>query len=572
MHIIRVTSVLLGLWLCLQVNAQTRPTDQVIQEIDRREQNLRDQQTQRELEQRRQEELKEKPVLLTPPEVPTPPVADDALCFTVTDIQVQIPHEQTVLPLELEFVQEIIAPFKGQCLNMKAVTSIIVELLKHSAARGYTTTRFYLPEQDLSSGTLIIYCIPGRLANVIIEGQNSQRLNLTLFRFTEGQLLNIRHFEQGIEQIKNAHNLSSTISIKPADRLGYSDIIINIQEKKFWSTSISLDNAGTESTGDIMSRFNFGFGNVFGMADNTSLGLTSSTESDADIYQRSLLFNYRFPFKYFSSSYTYNSSEYSQYIGVGKAATSTGDSESHDLAFDISLARSQSQTINASISLNHLTGHSFINETEILVQRKKRSNLSAGLNVKRFFGANIVNVSYKAKQGVSWFGAQNDKDKEGEDAASDSTYEYLLHTLDISLIAPISFWKINANYYGVVRAQFTQDVLYGTETFSIGSRYSVRGFGDETFLSAEKGAYMRNELSFSTSLQWLAPYLGLDAGMVSGPSEAVELGSSLAGVFAGFKGGFKNMNYNVFTSKAINKPEELDINGSTVGATLSMVF
>ena len=59
--------------------------------------------------------------------------------------------------------------------------------------------------------------------------------------------------------------------------------------------------------------------------------------------------------------------------------------------------------------------------------------------------------------------------------------------------------KNDFKYDFSLRAQYSKNILYGSEEISIGGPYSVRGF-KKTGLSGNTGFYIRNELSFSKSL------------------------------------------------------------------------
>ena len=62
--------------------------------------------------------------------------------------------------------------------------------------------------------------------------------------------------------------------------------------------------------------------------------------------------------------------------------------------------------------------------------------------------------------------------------------------------------KINLNYTLSFDSQYSWNTLYGTDQFSIGGEYTIRGFRNEN-ISGDNGYYIRNDLS--VSLQQLFP-------------------------------------------------------------------
>lgn len=532
----------------------------------------------REIVNEREKTLQEELVILTNSVVENKNLVSDEtvedLCFPISRVNVRVPQslqdQESVIPEELEFVKAVAATYKDRCININELNKITLDLLKHTTARGYTTTRFFIPEQDLRTEELKINMVPGRLNKIIISGQNSQRLAKTIFSYTPGQILNVREIERGLEQLKRLHNIKSNISLTPTfDQTGYTDVVVNIDEGKFWQSFLSTDNSGTDATGDVITRINTSFANLTGMAEKITLGISKDSNDDKNIDQQSFSVGVDMPFKYISAQYTHSGSAYSQYIGIDDAAVSSGESQSDSISINTEIYRDQSNKLSSKFIIAHTTGRSFINDTEIEIQKKKRTTATLNLAWKKFYGSQIYNFSYSAKQGTPWFGAQ--EDALGKDSLT-PTYEYLIHTIDISVIAPIKIIGLNANYLGVIRGQYTDNRVYASEFFSIGSRYSVRGFGDEIVLSSEGGFYSQNEISIQTKNRLLQPYFGLDAGLISGPSQKNALGDHLVGGFMGLKGAWKDLSYNLFYAQGIESPTEFEVKGSTIGASFNYVF
>ena len=102
----------------------------------------------------------------------------------------------------------------------------------------------------------------------------------------------------------------------------------------------------------------------------------------------------------------------------------------------------------------------------------------------------------------------------------------------------------------------------------------MRGFDGESSLSAERGWYWRNELAW-TYRQNHQFYLGADVGHVSGQSAKYLLGQTLAGGVVGLRGQFKAggaLSYDLFASKALQKPDYFQTKSVVTGFNLSYSF
>jgi hemolysin activation/secretion protein len=534
-------------------------------------------QNERDISEERQRSLQEEPVLLVDPiieDTESTDTGEQGLCFSITRVNVHVPESLQVegsgIPEELKFVEAVAATYKDRCINISEISIITLGLLKHTTARGFTTTRFFIPEQDLRAGELQINMVPGRLNKITIAGQSSQVLAKTIFRHSSGQILNIREIEQGLEQLKRLHNINSTISLNPsANKAGYTDVVVSIDESQFWQSFISTDNSGTNATGDVVIRVNTNLANLAGMAEKITLGVSKDSNNDSNVEQQSFSLGFNIPFKYITAQYSYSGSEYSQYIGINDTAVSSGESRSDSVSINADILRDQTSKLSSKLTIARTSGRSFINDTEIIRQKKTRASATFNVTWKKYYGSQIYNVAYSAKQGTSWFGAQQDA---ADMNSQTPTYEYLIHIIDVSAVAPLTIFGLKANYLGVLRGQYTDDRVYASEFFSIGSRYSVRGFGDESALAAEGGLYFQNELSMATKSRLLTPYLGLDGGMISGPSEKNALGDYLVGGFVGLKGVWAEFSYNLFYAKDLRSPKDFEVKGSTIGASLNYVL
>ena len=72
--------------------------------------------------------------------------------------------------------------------------------------------------------------------------------------------------------------------------------------------------------------------------------------------------------------------------------------------------------------------------------------------------------------------------------------------------------KINLNYTLTFDSQYSWDTLYGTDQFSIGGEYTVRGFREAT-ISGDNGYYIRNDLRIN--LQQLFPRILLNTKIMN---------------------------------------------------------
>lgn len=122
-----------------------------------------------------------------------------------------------------------------------------------------------------------------------------------------------------------------------------------------------------------------------------------------------------------------------------------------------------------------------------------------------------------------------------------------------------------------LNVQWNKTPLIAQDRFSIGGRYTVRGFDGELSLSGERGWLWRNEVAWNIANKGQSLYLTLDAGRVSGLSEE-QLGHSLVGTVLGLRGGWRGFSYDFFIGKPIHKPQGFRTSNIVSGFNLSFSF
>ena len=159
-----------------------------------------------------------------------------------------------------------------------------------------------------------------------------------------------------------------------------------------------------------------------------------------------------------------------------------------------------------------------------------------------------------------------------EEAVSPGSSRPIVITNTLALNAPFEIAGQKLRYNGQLRVQTNRTSLVPQDRFSIGGRYTVRGFDGESVLSAERGWLLRNDLAYAISAISSELYLGLDHGEVSGPSSNLLIGKRLTGFVFGLRGSYQDFSYDVFAGQPISKPDGFRSPGTTAGFNLSWTF
>lgn len=385
--------------------------------------------------------------------------------------------------------QKLLNPYAGQCLGMDKINNLIHKISDWYIQRGYITSRAFITEQDLSTGELHIPVLEGRLEKIRLEGAPSRQLHMA-FPGLEGQILNLRDIEQGMEQINRVRSTPVQIEILPADRPGYSVVNLTAAPEFPLSASAGFDNSGQKSTGTGQISGSLTGNNLLGLADKwfISGGRSSdfSSTHDAQNFQTGV----SLPYGYSLLDYSYSWSNYLNTINNnGFNWVSTGDSVSHRATLSRVLFRNGDIKTGVSVGIAHQISRNWLNDAKLDSSSRKLTSLQFGLNhTQKIFGG-VATLNPGFSHGMPWFGAENDRGKKGDVPKA----QFKKWSINGSFQRPVTndLWWLTSVY-----GQWSPDRLYGSERLTIGGESSVRGF-KEQYLAGDNGGYLRNELNYA---------------------------------------------------------------------------
>lgn len=483
---------------------------------------------------------------------------DEKPSFTINTIKLD-GDEGKAFP----WTQKILAKYQGRKMGIKGINLIVRRLTNAFIERGYVTTRVVIPEQNLSAGTLRLILVTGKIHDIRFEEPSFWNNWKTAFPARPGDILNLRDLEQGLEQMKRIPSQDVSMKLVPADKPGESDVVITVKRTKPWKAILSLDDSGTKPTGKMQLSQTLAVDNLFGFNDLFNIAFNNDLEGEGPkLGTKGNSLYYSVP--YGNSTFTLYNSQYSYHQTV-KSTTQDfiSSGESSKLEFKISRMVHRTQKGKTSLEFGIIKKHSqsFLDDTEIEVQRKNTTAAKIGIVQRQYLGQATLDIAVSYRKGVPWFGAQTDP-------AGQETTRYNMGVADIGLVMPVKFGKAQGQYKITMYGQYTNNTLYQTDMLSIGNRYTVRGFDGEQTLSAEKGWFVENELGLPVGKTGLEVYAGLDYGAVYGPNTENLTGRILVGAVTGLRGGGKCLTYDLFVGWPIRKPSGFNTAKQTFGFQL----
>ena len=565
---------MITLWLCVltvpavySADAATLPPEVEIRRQQERERALR-------------ERAEPAPDVRTPqaPQVVSGTLpTDESPCFTIHQITLT-GDRADLFQWALDSAQrdaagniDLILP---RCLGAGAINLIMRRMQNTVIARGYVTTRILAQPQDLASGTLQLTVIPGLVRNIRKADGSKGNVRYALPVRT-GEILQLRDLEQALENFRRVPTVQSNLRIEPATETtaqpGESDVVIDWHESFPLRLTLSADDSGSDSTGKYLGNVTVSADNWFNMNDlfyvNFMQDLGGGEDGDRGTEGRTL--HYSFPLGYWLFSITQSDNEYFQMVaGLNDDYIYRGDSSNSELKASRLLYRDAVRKLTVSTSGWTRESRNFVDDTEVEVQRRQMAGWSAGVAYSHYLGRALLDVALDFRRGTG----AGDSLAAPEEPFDEGTSrpEILLSSARFSL--PFSVRQQALRFSTQWRGQWNLTPLVPQDNFSIGSRYTVRGFDGELTLAADRGWLTRNELGWQPGQWGQELYIGLDYGRVGGADADRLPGRELAGAVLGMRGGWRWLHYELFAGQPLKKPDGFTTASTASGFNITLSF
>lgn len=487
-------------------------------------------------------------------------------CFAISQVILQgaeaLPHW---LPLQRQKNKVI-----GRCLGGKGINLLMAQLQNILIDRGYITSRILAPQQDLKSGVLRLVVMPGYIREARLTAQSDDYLWLaSAFPATDGKLLDLRDIEQGLENLQRLPTVQASMEIVPGEMPGQSDIVINRQQERFWRVDASLDDSGSNATGRYQGNLTLSLDNPLALSDLFYLSGSHNLDGNGGKSSKNLTGHYSVPLGYWQFLLTASQYDYVQTVaGANGDYQYSGKSKNVDFQLSRVLHRSGSQKTTLSADVLAREQQNFINDTEIAVQRRQTAAWRLGLQHRHYLGNATLDGGVSYQRGTRWFGAQPAPEEQWGEATALSKILQFNAQLNLPFALGGQRFRFTSRY----QRQMSSTPLTSPDMFSIGNRWTVRGFDGERTLTASHGWYVRNDIAWSTPLPGQEFYLGTDYGEVGGAGSETLMGKHLAGGVAGLRGQYLRASYDLFAGIPLDKPDGFKTEPATFGFSVSWSY
>lgn len=462
--------------------------------------------------------------------------------------------------------RKLVKPYLHRCLNSADIEKLMSDITAFYILKGYVTTRVYLPQQDLSWGQLNLLVVEGKVEKLVLDDGDQHSVSLrAAYPFMEGNLLNLRDIEQGLDQINLSQSNNATMDIMPGSAPGFSTVVIHNQPTTSLHGTISADNEGDKSTGTRQVAVSAKLDRLLGL--NDFIGFTHrQTHPGSWNYKisRTDSIDYLLPFGYNSFAYSHSASKYVSQVHTpgGLDLKTNGTNLSSSGTLERTLYRDQIRRLKASAKITAKKTSNFLDHQFLEVSSRRLTVVDFDVTYMTRVLNGALSLGGGYAEGLIWFGALRDP-KTLADEFPHAQFRKLKYNANYN--HPYQILGFDGAWNSTLTGQHALDTLYGSEQILIGGIYTVRGFISNS-MSGDNGYYWQNELSmqFPIKLKWktvLRPYIAIDYGSVRSRFENAETGS-LSGRAIGIDIQLGGFDIEVFNSRPIHGPSSMTLENS----------
>jgi hemolysin activation/secretion protein len=511
-----------------------------------------------------QEQIRRQPTLPTTPS--SPQLERGAQSSAATGVPAggsQIPINRidisgnTVVPAEE--LRAIIAPYEGQSLTLFEIYSVADELTQYYRDKGYSVASVTVPAQKISSGTVKLEVIEGRIGAIAIIGSKAYRPGILERRITGaaiGDVISEERLERDLLLLNDMPGVTAKAVIEPGAQFGESNLTIRTTEKRF-DAAVRYNNYGRTSIGEWKLEGDFSVNAPLGIGDRLDFNIAHADGGKLDYFN----FGYSLPILhhgtraavYFSrNDYKVDSDELPRGL---EGLDLSGDGDNFGFNIYHPLIRSQKQNLYIGIGYDRVITRQLVRSIAL----KGKADISL-MNLNLLYSRVHEDNSFST---VSANFATNFSANERDPLTFqlENNAQTAKMRLDMTHIRTIvGAWSLFAKLTMVGSV----DPIVDTQKYRIGGRDSVRGYASSEL--AGDGGYaatieIQRQLMFAEKWPTRAFIFG-DTGTVTRKNAAtigLESTESISGAGVGFETLLgQHYRINLELAKQIGSQESVD--------------
>lgn len=175
-------------------------------------------------------------------------------------------------------------PLEGYTINQ--LQAIADDVEQYYRSKGLVLARAFIPAQDVMLGAITLKVVEGNLGEVTVQGNESYGTERIVRPFESllARAVDEADVEEALLTLRDYPGLTVFGTFREGDTLGETDLVIDVQKEDRFYITPSVDNYGSEFTGQTRGILQFGWNNPVGATDRLSGYLLRSADPSNERY------------------------------------------------------------------------------------------------------------------------------------------------------------------------------------------------------------------------------------------------------------------------------------------------
>jgi hemolysin activation/secretion protein len=388
---------------------------------------------------------------------------------------------------EQEFFGQM-GTYLGKPLTLNGLNEILKKVVLYFRSTDRPVVDVYVPEQDISSGTVQVVIVEGNLGTVRTEGNKwfKDSLLIDSIRTRHGEVIHGRPLLEDLNWVNQNPFRRSDIVFTRGTNPGETDIVLKTQDRFPVRVFAGYEDSGTELTGKDRLLAGFNWGNAFGI--DHQLNYQYTADKDFDKFQaHSVSYLAPLPWRHMLSlagSFSKSKPDVEDFDMDGKSTEFMG-------RYTIPLQDYTRYTHFFQAGIDYKDSDNNLQFSEIPVFDKKTQVLQGLAGYTGMLSDNRGATKISGNIFFSPGGLMKyNKDEYFEDMTPGSKAKYVYAQLNVDRMTAIAKgfdWSLRIN------TQFASCTLLDSEKMGFGGYDTVRGY-DERDVNGDGGVLVVNEL------------------------------------------------------------------------------
>jgi hemolysin activation/secretion protein len=199
-------------------------------------------------------------------------VAADKLSTVPTLLVRDIQIDGDLIPRSV--LDEVLPRYRNQMLSSDDLVKLAQQLTAYLVESGYVNSGVILPDQKIENGVVHLHIVAGRVGEVVVTGNRHLSDSYITSRIETGDApFNINSAVSKLQKLERDPRIKRlNAELKPSTERGSALLNIDIEEKRMWGASASVDNHISPNVGGVEALFDAYYLSLFGLGDSLTVG------------------------------------------------------------------------------------------------------------------------------------------------------------------------------------------------------------------------------------------------------------------------------------------------------------